>query len=127
MVKFIMVSDYTDFEKIKELIDNYSFNNYYIAPKLMYSLLESLNYHCVVGLNVDDIKIRAQHDKIDMLTMPVYNKVFERDVYRVDALKFFYLIELKHAKEYTSVVFGTKEDAKDFEHVQFVKLEEFNK
>ena len=96
MAKFILVNDYGDFEKMKDYINSNRKKNYYIAPNLMYSLLSS-PYRCVVGLIMDDIKVRSQ-DKIDIITKSVYNKVFQREAFRVDAIKNYYLRNVVHIR-----------------------------
>ena len=108
MAKFILVNDYGDFEKMKDYINSNRKKNYYIAPNLMYSLLSS-PYRCVVGLIMDDIKVRSQ-DKIDIIKKSVYNKVFQREAFRVDAIKNYYLRNVVHEFEYEEIIFGTREE-----------------
>lgn len=122
MTKFILVNDYGDFDKIKAYIKNNGKTNYYIAPKLMYELLSSLKYKCVVGLSMQDIKIR-EHDKIDLLTMPVYSKIFQEDAFKIEAIKDYYLKKVNHEIDYNSVIFGIDEDVPVF---RYFLVEEMN-
>lgn len=113
MAKFILVRDFGEFDKIKDYIKKHRGISYYLAPKLMYDYLNSLRYRCVVGLIMDDIKIQ-KHDKIDLLTMPVYNKVFQTNVFRIDGIKDYFLKRMSHELDYDSVVFGIEDDISSF-------------
>jgi len=79
----------------------------------MYQFLSSLRYKCVAGIIMEDIRACAQ-DKFDLLVMPVYNKVFQQDVFRVDGINDFFLRKINHELEYDSVVFGIDEDLSNF-------------
>jgi len=113
MAKFVLVKDYGMFDEIKDYIKKNPYKSYYIAPKLMHDYLSSLRYRCVTGLIMEDIKI-CEHDKIDLLTMPVYNKVFDAPVFRVEGIKDCRLKKVEHEFKYESIVFGIDKDLKDF-------------
>ena len=113
MAKFVLVKNYTGLDEIKEYMEKKQNANYYIAPKLMYEILGDARYRCVINLHMSDIKIRV-HNKIDLLTISVYNKVFQREVYVVEALKDGYLIKANHDMYFDYVVFGIDKDLKDF-------------
>lgn len=113
MAKFILVRDYGEFDKIREYIIKNPNYSYYIAPKLMHDYLSSLRYRCVVGVKMESIKVHV-HNRIDLVTIPVYNRVFEADAFRIEAIKKYELCKLKHSIEDEEVIFGVKEDKDDF-------------
>lgn len=114
MIKFVKVEWNNDFEGIREYILKNKGNNYYITPKLMHMFLSSVRVNCVAGVRADDIRIR-QHHRIEFTAMPVYNRVFETNVYRVDSIKRYdTLTRLENEFEYNDVVFGLDEDEGDF-------------
>ncbi len=114
MSKFVKVEWTNDFSEIREYILNNKGNNYYIAPKLMHMFLASLRVNCVAGVRADDIRIR-EHHRIEFTAMPVYNKVFQTNVFKVDSIKRYdTLTRLENEFEYNDVVFGLEEEEKNF-------------
>lgn len=118
MTKFVKVQWNNDFEEIFEEIKEYILKNkgvnYYLAPKLMHHFLGSLRVNCVAGVRADDIRIR-EHHRIEFTAMPVYNKVFQTNVYRIDSIKRYdTLTRLANEFEYNDVVFGLDEDSEEF-------------
>ena len=114
MSKFVKVEWTNDFEAIREYILKDRQSNYYIAPKLMHSFLSSLRVNCVAGVNADDIKI-SQHHRIEFVAMPSYNRVFQTNVFRVDAIKRYdTLLRFETKFENNDIVFGLDEDEGDF-------------
>lgn len=119
MSKFIIIKDYDEFDKIKEYIGKNPDNNYYFAPNLMSDYLSDLRHLCVIGLTIDDIKVNKR-SKIDLLAIPVYNRLFERNAFRVEAIKDEYsLKKLNHGLELDSIVFGIRDDVRDFRHINY--------
>lgn len=115
MTRFVKVEWTNNFEAIREYILKDRQSNYYIAPKLMHMFLASLRVNCVAGVRADDIRIR-QHHRIEFTAMPVYNnKVFQTNVFRVDAIKRYdTLTRLENEFENNDIVFGLDEDEGDF-------------
>lgn len=114
MSKFVKVEWTNDFEAIREYILKNRQNNYYIAPKLMHRFLSSLRVNCVAGVRADDIILREQY-KLEFAAIPVYNRVFETNVFRLEDIKVNdRLIKIKHRFEYNDIVFGLDEDEGDF-------------
>lgn len=114
MSKFVKVEWTNDFEAIREYILKNIDNSYYIAPKLMHMFLSSLRVSCVAGVTPDDIILREQY-KIEFATIPVYNRVFQTNVFKLEGIRVNdRLIKIKHKFEYNDVVFGLDEDKGDF-------------
>jgi len=89
----------------------------------MHRFLSSLRVNCVAGVSADDIKKR-EHRRIDFTAMPVYNRVFETNVFRVDAIKRYdTLIRLDNEFKYNDIVFGLEEDAEEFESSEYEVLD----
>ena len=122
MSKFVNVEWTNDFEAIREYILKNKGNSYYIAPKLMHRFLSSIRVNCVAGVRVDDIKVREQY-KIEFATIPVYNRVFETNVFRLEGIRVNNrLIKTKHKFEYNDVVFGLDEDESEFACYHYEEL-----
>lgn len=113
MAKFIMVKDYRGLDEIKDYMNKSQEINYYIAPKLMHEILEDMRYRCVVGLSMDEIKIK-EYAKFDLLTTSVYNRVFEANAFRIEAVKDDSLKRISHNIRYDFVIFGLKGDLRNF-------------
>ena len=115
MSKFVKVEWNNDFEAIREYISKNKGNNYYIAPELMGKFLCSFRVQCVVGTSESDVKM-LEHDGIDFSTIPVYNKVFQTHVFKIQSIKINdTLVEIENKIEYDSVAFGLEEDMEEFE------------
>lgn len=109
MSKFVKVEGNNDFEKMGAYIKNNKNQNYYIAPKLMDNIVNS-NLRSAVGISSDAIKQKMQNN-VDLIAMPVYNKVFETDVFRIESIKINgSLCKIPNNIENESVVFGLDED-----------------
>ena len=112
MSKFVKINGYTDFRKMLQYIKNNTHQNYYITPKLMNCYINA-NCPCIIGINADDMKIIG-YNKFELAVMSVYNKIFEMDLFRIEAVKLFYsLHNIRNESCYETVVFGLEEE-KDF-------------
>ena len=113
MLKFVKIEGYNDFKKMVEYIKENTHQNYYITPKLMNSFINS-NCPCIIGVKADDIKI-CDDNKIQLAVMSVYNKVFENDAFRIEAVKLYdSLHSVRNELDYETVIFGLEEDEKYF-------------
>lgn len=113
MSKFVKVEVHNDFEKMGAYIKNNKKQNYYIAPKLMDNIVSS-NLRSAVGISSDAIKQKMQNN-VDLIAMPVYNKVFEADVFRIESIKINgSLCKIPNTLGNESVVFGIDEAEETF-------------
>lgn len=113
MAKFIMLKDYVGLDEIKDYMNKNQEVNYYIAPNLLHEFLGDMRYRCVVGLSMYEIKIK-EYAKFDLLTTAVYNRVFEADTFRIEAVKDGTLKRIPHNIRYDFVIFGLKGDLRNF-------------
>ncbi len=113
MSKFVRVEGYTSFEKIGEVIKNNKECNYYIAPKLMDSILNS-NLQTGIDLNLEVVK-KDTLKQMDLVAISVYNKVFETKAFRIEVIKFNGMQhKVLHAMENDYIAFGLDEDEEQF-------------
>ena len=122
MAKFVLMENCYSIEKISEYIKKAQNQKFYVTPKLMGCFLESFWVKPVIGLEFDDIRIAA-HKNIDILCSYVHNKVFQKELYRVDGVKIDgKLTRTPKTFLYDEVLFGIEEDIeifniKDFETI----------
>lgn len=122
MPKFILVKDYHDFDKIREYIKNNPNTNYYLSTSLMYVYLCNLKYRCVIGLNMKDIK-SCERNSIDLLTVPAYTQINRSaDLFKIEAIKDEYLINLNYNRNYDFIVFGIDADVSNFTQYKIEKI-----
>lgn len=113
MSKFVKVKRYNDFEKIGAYIKNNKKCNYCIAPKLMNSIVNS-HLRSAIDIGSDAIKQEMQN-KIDLITMSVYNNVFEAKAFRIEYIKFNgSLLKTSNSRENEYVAFGLDGDEELF-------------
>ena len=110
MAKFVTVKNSSAFEDIKKYVKEKVMTKFYITPRLMTSLLDDFNIKCIFGLEAEDIKIKSR-SKIDLMCRTVHNKVFQKDLFRVDAITLNgTFCQLAKSIDDVDVVFGLKED-----------------
>ena len=114
MAKFVMIQDSCDFEKVKRYVKDILMTKFYITPKLMNAFINDFNLKCIIGLNIDGIKPNAR-SKVDLVCTSVYNKVFQNDAVRVDAIKINGTIcQLAQSIDDVNVIFGLEEEYADY-------------
>lgn len=113
MSKVILLKDYDGLDEIKFYMLSNENLNYYITPTLMYELLGDMRYRCVVGVSMEGVKVK-EHNKIHLMTISVYNRVFEQHLFKVEAIKDGCLKKINHNIYNDSVVFGLEKDRRNF-------------
>lgn len=122
MSKFILVENPSDFKKIEAYVKEKVMTQFYFTRKLMYTFIHGFSANCVLGLNISAIKLNARQN-VDLLCNPVYNKVFQNDVFRVEAIKINgVLCQLASNFENEDIIFGMDEDYEEYHCSDLQKL-----
>lgn len=114
MAKFIIIDDSNDLVKIKNYVKDNLMCKFYFTPKLFSELIERSSVKCTLNLDIDLIK-KSERKKIDLMCTAVFNKVYEKDVIRVDAININnVLCQLAVSLDAESVIFGVREEYRDY-------------